>query len=154
MANQREVLQYLLDLSGLSEFFVPELLLGSGNHKMGVTNEAPHFYLLPAILPTCGALVQACNALSVDPRLLTVTSGYRSMEYNAVVGGVPNSSHRDFTALDVFHPHLSPKALAEGLEGLDWADKLGIGRYETFVHVDSRWFMGKTAPVRWDTTSG
>lgn len=43
-----------------------------------------------------------------DPRV-HVTSGYRTPEHNAAVGGVPNSQHPDGTALDFVAPGMSLK---------------------------------------------
>lgn len=73
-----------------------------------------------------------------------ITSGYRCPEYNAEVGGVPNSQHVLGTAVDITFPNIDCDAVADLAEecGAD-----GIGKYpdQEFVHIDTR---GEVA--RWD----
>lgn len=76
---------------------------------------------------------------------LLVNSAYRTPAYNARVGGSPRSQHVQGRALDltVRPQDTSP----EMLDQLYWAVRLradsvlairGIGRYNTFVHLDTR----------------
>ena len=75
---------------------------------------------------------------------IIVNSGYRSVEHNAAVGGVPNSYHTKGLAADI-RPS-DPVDLQELYELCDRMDRDGgVGHYDTFVHVDLR---GKYA--RWD----
>lgn len=78
---------------------------------------------------------------------LIVTSGYRSPEHNKAVGGVPNSQHVKGLAADIRpqNPaHLTDLwALAN-----DMNETGGVGRYDTFVHVDRRGIR-----ARWDYRS-
>lgn len=75
---------------------------------------------------------------------ILVTSGYRSPERNAAVGGVKNSTHIQGIAADI-----RPKDLADLPElqsiCLRFNPEGGVGLYDTFVHVDVR---GQCA--RWD----
>ncbi len=75
---------------------------------------------------------------------LVVNSGYRSPAHNAAVGGVPNSYHTKGLAADI-RP-VDPKDLDELYELADRMNQTGgVGRYETFVHVDRRGVY-----ARWD----
>lgn len=75
---------------------------------------------------------------------LVVNSGYRSPEHNKEVGGVPNSYHTKGLAADI-----RPVDLKELDELYELADRMnitgGVGRYDTFVHVDKRGIY-----ARWD----
>ena len=67
---------------------------------------------------------------------IVVNSGYRCVLHNRAVGGVPNSQHR------VFATDLAPESgeKAELDQMYAWADAhfTGIGRYDSFIHVDLR----------------
>jgi len=68
-------------------------------------------------------------------------SGYRSPEYNKLVGGSEKSEHVEFRAMD-----LSPingdikgfsevvRAVVEGARTAGW--NVGVGFYSTFCHID------------------
>ena len=80
---------------------------------------------------------------------IVVTSGYRSPEHNAAVGGVKNSYHTLGLAADI-------RPLNENRSDLTDLQKIcdemnphgGVGFYDTFCHVDVR---GERA--RWDNRS-
>lgn len=81
---------------------------------------------------------------------LRVNSGYRSPEHNTEVGGAPNSMHLQF-ATDI-----CPYIPIVTMDILDFINELaedlgfsGIGRYNTFVHLDCREFIGRDQ-ARWD----
>ena len=63
---------------------------------------------------------------------LIINSGYRSVSYNASVGGIKNSEHIKGNAADVVATNMSPGKVYY------IADKLfsGVGKYNTFTHVD------------------
>jgi len=91
-------------------------------------------------------------------RGLRVNSGYRSPEHNVRVGGATQSMHLEF-ASDV--TPISPFGNDE--ERVDWLDKIasiaedlgfsGIGRYNSFVHLDCRAFIDRPQ-ARWDKRDG
>lgn len=91
-------------------------------------------------------LVDFLNRLRLSfGRELIVNSGYRSPEHNAATpGAAPNSYHVKGLAADIRPKDLS---LVDELWAL--ADKMnetgGVGRYNTFVHVDRRGVR-----ARWD----
>lgn len=77
---------------------------------------------------------------------IVVTSGYRSPEHNAAVGGVKNSYHTLGLAADI-RPLNENRSDVSKLQAI--CDEMnphgGVGFYDTFCHVDIR---GERA--RWD----
>jgi uncharacterized protein YcbK (DUF882 family) len=74
-------------------------------------------------------------------RPITITSGYRSPEHNARVGGVKNSQHVLGTACDIRVAGMTTRQLADRIELLiSKGDMLqgAIGIYPNFVHYDIR----------------
>lgn len=69
---------------------------------------------------------------------IIVNSAYRSISYNAAIGGAPNSMHLSGRAFDIHSPGFSHLELASIASQIGFT---GIGIYGTFVHVD-------TGPVR------
>jgi hypothetical protein len=69
---------------------------------------------------------------------ITISSGYRDEYYNAAVGGEKNSHHMAFRAFDFKVQGMIPSQVAQLLETHRDADRIGIGIYRTFTHVDSR----------------
>lgn len=72
---------------------------------------------------------------------ITITSGYRTPEYNRKVGGAPRSQHVEGRAADIRVQGLSPAQVAAKIEELiangDMAQG-GIGIYNSWVHYDIR----------------
>ena len=71
---------------------------------------------------------------------ITITSGYRCPAHNAAVGGSSRSQHKEGTATDIVVSGLHPDEVADACEKFD-----GLGRYDTFTHIDSR-----GSKARWD----
>jgi hypothetical protein len=71
---------------------------------------------------------------------ITINSAYRCLAHNTAVGGEKNSQHMKGNATDIVVEGMTPDEVADSCEKFD-----GLGRYNTFTHVDSR---GKKA--RWD----
>ena len=67
---------------------------------------------------------------------ITVNSGYRTKIHNEAVGGVPNSQHRLGKAADLHIPNQKTGDLFEKIAKENGAK--GIGRYNSFIHVDTR----------------
>lgn len=75
---------------------------------------------------------------------ITITSGYRCHAYNRKVGGARKSQHMAGTATDIVISDMDPDQVANLCEHFT-----GLGRYDTFTHIDSR--QGRKC--RWDQRS-
>ena len=88
---------------------------------------------------------------------IVINSAYRDPEYNQEVGGAENSQHTKGTAADVDITSIDYGVYELREIAMVEADKLGIGRenlgiglYDTFVHIDVRGLIGEKSPARWD----
>ncbi len=82
---------------------------------------------------------------------IKLTNAYRCPEHNAKVGGVTSSQHIKGLAADIQVKNLKPSDVADLVEHEMVNGKLkqgGVGRYDTFTHVD---FRGYNA--RWNKTT-
>lgn len=75
---------------------------------------------------------------------MTVHSGHRCGPYNAFVGGARLSQHVEAKAADITVKGVTPNEVQEYLLAR-YPDEHGIGRYNTFTHVDVRGYK-----ARWD----
>ena len=79
---------------------------------------------------------------------ITINSACRCPEHNAKIGGAKNSQHTRARAADIVVKDMDPDIVAEHVErifkGLNITG--GIGRYETFTHIDTR----TNGPARWE----
>lgn len=69
---------------------------------------------------------------------IKITSGYRCPEHNKSVGGSSNSQHTLGNATDIQVNNLDIEVLANICEVFD-----GLGRYDTFTHIDSRGYKAR-----------
>lgn len=90
-----------------------------------------------------------CSTLKVDELLvdyvqkirdhfskpLIINSGYRCKSHNAEVGGASKSKHLEGMAADIRISGVAPSEIAKYAESLG---VLGIGLYDSFVHIDTR----------------
>lgn len=70
-------------------------------------------------------------------KAVTITSAYRTPDYNSKVGGVSNSQHLLGIAADIVVSGVTPATVAAYVETLI-PNTGGIGIYSSFVHVDVR----------------
>lgn len=77
-------------------------------------------------------------------RPVRINSGCRCAEHNADVGGAPASKHVLGIAADVTVDGIPPEEVYRWLECL-LGEAGGLGKYETFTHVDVR----ANGPARW-----
>lgn len=102
-----------------------------------------------AVIPCLIELAQQLEPLRahLGGRPVTITSGYRSPEYNRRVGGAPRSQHVNGRAADIRVSGVEPPAVAAAIEELIRAGKMkqgGLGLYKAWVHYDTRGIR-----VRW-----
>lgn len=120
-------LDRILEVEGIKYFVAEELF----REYSGIP---PEDYL-PRIVPT----VRIADRLREESRApVVVTSGYRDPEYNAYVGGAPKSQHCEFRAMDIVSLVWSPIKVVNWLERQPESSRMGIGRYKSFVHIDTR----------------
>lgn len=78
-------------------------------------------------------------------RPLTISSGYRTVQYNSQLkNSSPKSQHTLGNAADISVKGVSAQTLYNWINN-SYPNSLGLGLYDTFVHVDVR--EGKS---RWD----
>lgn len=105
--------------------------------RRGVTNSYPPEELWPNIVQPLRLVDKLREELG---KPVVILSSYRNSLYNKKCGGVSNSQHRYFRALDIAVVGHSPKEVYTLL--LQWRREGlfvgGLGLYSTFVHIDTR----------------
>lgn len=100
----------------------------------------PKGWVVPRLVPLAATFEVIRAALGGQP--LRVTSGYRTREYNARIGGAPASQHVEGRALDLQHATLAPAEVAARILALYQSGALpllgGLGTYPGFTHIDVR----------------
>lgn len=147
-SNFERELDAFLDGAGIKYFSAREIApVGkrTWTWRGTATLQEPPRDIWAHILPT----LEVLDWLREQVGPLHVNSGYRDPVYNRIVGGAKDSRHVAFNAIDFYSTTHKPHELAALLEQYQYASALGIGRYETFVHVDTRGVFGLTAPARW-----
>ncbi len=130
-------LQKLLDAEGIRHFSAKEVLFRGARDALLRINTDPPRQLWPNIIPTLRAL-DALRAILGKPLLLV--SIYRCPPYNRAIGGARNSQHVQFRACDVRSDHVRPSRIHAALLEMrdDGAWSGGLGKYNSFVHIDTR----------------
>lgn len=111
-----------------------------------------HFHAKEFACHCCGTLllderlVESLEALRGIAGLpIRVNSGYRCERHNATIGGSPNSQHKLGHAADIVIAGKRPASVALMAAQIPGFAAGGIGRYNTFTHVDVR----TTGKARW-----
>ena len=78
-------------------------------------------------------------------RATVINSGCRCVAWNKKVGGASNSEHTKARAADIAVAGHTPDEVADYVETGPLKGKGGVGRYNTFTHIDTR----SGAPARW-----
>ena len=137
-AAQARLEDYLRDTAKARHGFAREIAALANNVRAGVANATPPAHLWHRIVPTL-RLVEGVRD-TFGPT--TITSAYRSLAYNTVVGGSIGSRHMQFDALDFTCATGTPAEWAAYLrqQRESGAFRGGVGVYPSrgFVHVDTR----------------
>lgn len=131
-----EGLDAWLKACGIRNFSAREVTSHHNRRWVGPPYVVPPQALWENIYPTL-ALAQRIRDMMGIP--IHVVSGYRSPEYNALVGGAARSLHMQFAALDLStrsNPRLFDAIRAEALEERRRGEIVGLGLYDTFIHID------------------
>lgn len=84
---------------------------------------------------------EACDhfakELGLAKVVLGISSAHRCAKHNKDVGGADDSQHLYGTALDIRINGVSPASIYQYLDS-KYPDRLGLGLYNSFVHVDTR----------------
>lgn len=117
--------------------------------------------LIPNIIPTLRVLQYLREEENIN---FFIKSSYRDPAYNKAEGGKPNSLHLDFNAVDftIAESNYAKKAWrlwqmykklnkwdTEGYFDFLGYGMMGLGRYNTFIHLDTRGTLGRKSPARW-----
>lgn len=101
-----------------------------------------NFSLTETVLKNLQELAKNLQVLRDDVKKpIKITSGYRSPEHNAKIGGVKSSQHITGKAADLKIEGLTPKQVADTIEKLISAGKMkqgGLGIYKSWIHYDTR----------------
>jgi len=145
-ADQTEYAAFI-DRLDLRHFAGSEFALYADRTRNGVKNSLPPEGLWTNIIPTLLVIDEIRERAGLP---ITVTSAYRSPAYNRAVGGESASFHMRNQAVDIQCAALRASDLwkiAVSMRGKkfklpgnggDFLFKGGIGKYPTFVHVDTR----------------
>lgn len=129
---------------GLKHFGTDEFLVLGGAHNTPGgpcqgKNSFPPRNLWTRIAATARVLDHLRDRLG---KSIVITNAYRAPAYNACIpGSATSSQHMQFTALDFQVRGMSAPDVAHALRWLRDKERLfsgGIGRYNTFTHVDTR----------------
>lgn len=127
--------QRLLNKWGVKHFSAEEFFYRGGSDEKLKLNTEPPENLWPNMEATAKTLEEARKRYG---KPIKITSAYRDAVYNRKIGGVVNSTHVRFNAVDLVTD--SPAALYLVLLNLrrDGLFKGGLGLYRSFVHLDTR----------------
>ncbi len=139
---------FFLEAHGV-EFFTAKEVCPVGRLREGVPLHAPPpDFMITALNLIEGPLDWIRWYQGIAP--VHINSWYRSGGYNHEVGGGFNSLHLTGGAADITKDGWTPARIAFAfLNDYPKAHELGLGLYQTFVHVDIRGQLGRRAPARW-----
>lgn len=147
-------LQKLFDQEQIEHFSVKEVLEAS-NTKKYLESDIPPEILLN-IIPTIKVLDELREWYDFP---IILNCSYRDKEHNKKVGGEKNSLHLSFNAIDftvnnknnltLLFNHLNFQDSIRHFSFLPKTGSMGLGLYNTFIHIDTRGTLGRKSPARW-----
>lgn len=128
---------YILDLN--LKHITPRMVMQPHfKTRRGTHNSLPPKRLWKKIGPTLKVVDRMCDEIGLPVK--EIVSAYRSPEYNKAVRGKSRSYHMSNQAIDVTFCKTSPWRVARAAKQL--RDRRvfsgGIGKYHSFVHIDTR----------------
>ena len=134
--TEKEYQDYIDGLN-LKHFSGKEFVAYAQRENSGGKAGVPPKELWENIIPTIQVLDLLRSHLSCPVKL---TSIYRSEGYNKACGGSKRSYHKQFKAIDIQVTGASPSKVFSVLKKWRSAGvfKGGLGKYSTFVHIDTR----------------
>jgi uncharacterized protein YcbK (DUF882 family) len=137
-AERQRLEEWLRDVVVAQHGFAREIANLANGTRAGIRNSTPPAHLWHRIVPTLRLVEGVRDTFGAT----TITSGYRSLAYNTVIGGSVGSRHMQFDALDFLCASGSPAEWAAYLRDRRAAGVFrgGVGTYvgRGFVHVDTR----------------
>ena len=109
-------------------FTLEEMTTSQTAARRGIPNDPPP-EAIARLVALCEGVLEPLRARLGRP--IIVTSGYRSPELNAAIGGSPHSQHCRGEAADIIVPGLSPLDVCRAVHDL--------GRYDQLIHEYGRW---------------
>jgi len=109
-------------------FSLQEFTFSQTATRLGIPN-APPPDAIARMIALCEDVLEPLRAELGRP--IIVTSGYRSPELNAAIGGSPRSQHCRGEAADIIVPGLSPLDVCRAV--------VELGRFDQCIHEFGRW---------------
>lgn len=116
-------------------FYLAEFTLSQDAVRKGINNDIPDA-LIPNAVATCSQMELVRSFFNNVPIL--VSSGYRSPQVNADVGGQPYSAHTKGCAMDFNVAGKTPWDVVVALKAAYESNKLGIA-FDQIIYEFGRW---------------
>ena len=149
------MLQTFLDENKIKYFTAKEILNASGTKKY-VDKDIPA-ELIYNIIPTIKVLDEIREWYGYP---IYLNCSYRDPVHNKKVGGAKSSLHLKFNAVDFsiadknklkeIYTHLVFQDDIYHYNFLPKAGSMGLGLYNTFIHLDTRAILKLKSPARWN----
>lgn len=124
------------EMTQLSEHFtLEEMTVSESAARLGIRN-TPGKSVIRNLQLLCVNSLEPIREIIGAP--IIVTSGYRSMELNSVIGGAVGSQHTLGQAADIICPGLSQEELFSQIRRTSCFDQL-IDEFSSWVHVSYRY---------------